>query len=117
MHLTFSTQVRNEFYKDSQGAILVFDVTKRESFDVLSSWLDELRKDISSQSDMDKIVIAVCANKIDKTASRVVNESEGRLWAESNGFLYFETSAQSGEGIQEMFQVSVTFTLFHEAAR
>jgi len=97
-------EVRNEFYKDSQGAILVFDVTKRESFDFLSSWLDELRRDIGSQSDMDKIVIAVCANKIDKSTTRIVNESEGRLWAESNGFLYFETSALNGEGIQEMFQ-------------
>ena len=86
---------------------MVFDVTKRESFDFLSSWLDELRRDIGSQSDMDKIVIAVCANKIDKSATRIVNESEGRLWAESNGFLYYETSAFNGEGIQEMFQVRV----------
>lgn len=34
-----------------------------------------------------------------------MDESEGRLWAESRGFLYFETSAQTGEGINEMFQV------------
>ena len=88
---------------------MVFDVTKRESFDFLSSWLDELRADIGDQSDMDRIVIAVCANKVDKTSNRIVNESEGRLWAESNGFLYFETSALSGEGIQEMFQVGISF--------
>ncbi|NWI77364.1 DJC27 protein, partial [Dryoscopus gambensis] len=41
---------------------------------------------------------------IDAGKLRVVDESEGRLWAESRGFLYWETSAQSGEGIQEMFQ-------------
>ena len=45
---------------------------------------------------------------------RKVTESEGRLWAETKGYLYFETSAQSGEGVVEMFQVctctcSVTF--------
>lgn len=40
------------------------------------------------------------------TKRRVVDEGEGRLWAESRGFHYFETSAQSGEGINEMFQVS-----------
>lgn len=34
-----------------------------------------------------------------------MDEGEGRLWAESRGFHYFETSAQSGEGINEMFQV------------
>ncbi|PKU27818.1 subfamily c member hypothetical protein [Limosa lapponica baueri] len=42
---------------------------------------------------------------IDCTKHRSVDESEGRLWAESRGFLYFETSAQTGEGINEMFQV------------
>lgn len=44
--------------------------------------------------------------QIDCTKHRCVDESEGRLWAESKGFLYFETSAQTGEGISEMFQVS-----------
>ena len=34
-----------------------------------------------------------------------VIESEGRLWAETKGYLYFETSAQSEEGVVEMFQV------------
>lgn len=43
--------------------------------------------------------------QIDCTKLRSVDESEGRLWAESRGFLYFETSAQTGEGINEMFQV------------
>ncbi|KAF0046331.1 hypothetical protein F2P81_002860 [Scophthalmus maximus] len=41
---------------------------------------------------------------VDLTKRRVVDEGEGRLWAESRGFHYFETSAQSGEGINEMFQ-------------
>ncbi|NWT07323.1 DJC27 protein, partial [Mionectes macconnelli] len=41
---------------------------------------------------------------VDSGKHRSVDESEGRLWAESRGFLYFETSAQTGEGISEMFQ-------------
>ena len=36
---------------------------------------------------------------------RKVDKAEGRLWAETRGFLYFETSAQTGENITEMFQV------------
>jgi DnaJ family protein C protein 27 len=35
----------------------------------------------------------------------VVDEAEGRIWADGKGFHYFETSAQSGEGVNEMFQV------------
>ena len=72
---------------------------------MLSSWLDELKQDAGSPAEVDKIVIAVCANKTDRVANRAVNESEGRLWAESKGLLYFETSAQNGDGVQEMFQV------------
>lgn len=47
------------------------------------------------------------SSQVDLTKRRVVDEGEGRLWAESRGFHYFETSAQSGEGINEMFQVCV----------
>ena len=47
----------------------------------------------------------------------MVDETEGRLWADSHGFHYFETSAQTGEGIGDMFQVWVTSGLFiiHES--
>lgn len=38
---------------------------------------------------------------------RKVDEAEGRLWAETKGFLYFETSAQSGENVQEMFELLI----------
>ncbi len=133
-------QVRNEFYKDSQGVILVYDVGLRESFDALDSWLTEMKQEMGSQANMENIIFIVCANKVplvfkyllwyliymcetvikcglwpikvDLTKRRVVDESEGRLWAESRGFHYFETSAQSGEGINEMFQVSTRIHLF-----
>ncbi|XP_035989755.1 dnaJ homolog subfamily C member 27 isoform X2 [Fundulus heteroclitus] len=100
----FFYEVRNEFYKDSQGVLLVYDVGLRESFDALDSWLGEMKQEMGSQANMDSIVFVVCANKVDLTKRRVVDEGEGRLWAESRGFHYFETSAQSGEGINEMFQ-------------
>lgn len=135
------SQVRNEFYKDSQGVLLVYDVGLRESFDALDSWLGEMKQEMGSQANMDSIVFVVCANKVDTshghskgavkpgsevnlcvtclsvqvdlTKRRVVDEGEGRLWAESRGFHYFETSAQSGEGINEMFQVQTpNFNLF-----
>ena len=37
-------EIRNEFYKDTQGALLVYDVTNTESFDALDSWLAEAQK-------------------------------------------------------------------------
>ncbi|XP_013378118.1 PREDICTED: dnaJ homolog subfamily C member 27 [Chinchilla lanigera] len=100
----FFYEVRNEFYKDTQGVILVYDVGQKESFDALDMWLAEMKQELGPHGNVDNIVFVVCANKIDCAKHRCVDESEGRLWAESRGFLYFETSAQTGEGINEMFQ-------------
>ncbi|XP_006515115.1 dnaJ homolog subfamily C member 27 isoform X1 [Mus musculus] len=125
----FFFEVRNEFYKDTQGVILVYDVGQKDSFDALDSWLAEMKQELGPHGNMDNIVFVVCANKgrdltwpgvvgqggfslcpaltlfqIDCSKHRCIDESEGRLWAESKGFLYFETSAQTGEGINEMFQ-------------
>ncbi|XP_029396753.1 dnaJ homolog subfamily C member 27 [Mus pahari] len=102
----FFFEVRNEFYKDTQGVILVYDVGQKDSFDALDSWLAEMKQELGPHGNMDNIVFVVCANKIDCSKHRCIDESEGRLWAESRGFLYFETSAQTGEGINEMFQVT-----------
>lgn len=98
--------VRNEFYKLSQGMILVFSVTVRQSFEGLGKWQQEAIKFSSEEGDRSKgggVFVVVCGNKID-TGKRVVTEEEGRHWAESKGFLYFETSASSGEGVTDMFE-------------
>ncbi|KAM5316996.1 dnaJ homolog subfamily C member 27 isoform 1-T1 [Glossophaga mutica] len=104
----FFYEVRNEFYKDTQDAVLVYDVGQKDSFDALDAWLAEMKQDLGPHGSVDNIVFVVCANKIDCAKHRCVDESEGRLWAESRGFLYFETSAQTGEGINEMFQTFYT---------
>ena len=56
--------MRNEFYKDTQGAMLVYDVGNRDSFEALDSWLEEIRKDIGSAADLEGVIFAVCANKV-----------------------------------------------------
>lgn len=60
----YVAQVRNEFYKDTQGAMLVYDVTNRSSFEALNGWLKEMRTHLDSSSDMDSVVFIVCANKV-----------------------------------------------------
>ncbi len=103
-----SPPVRNEFYKDTQGCILVFDVSTRESFDDLDTWLNEATKYGANPRDMP---IALCANKTD-AKKRTVSEDEGRQYAVSRGLMYFETSASSGQNVHEMFEY-----LFREIVR
>jgi DnaJ family protein C protein 27 len=98
----FFFEVRNEFYKDTQGALLVYDASQRSSFDSLGDWLVEMRSHLPNPTAMDNIIFAVCANKTD-VSHREVTESEGKIWAETKGFLYFETSALTGKNVVEMF--------------
>ncbi|RNA26480.1 dnaJ -like protein [Brachionus plicatilis] len=101
-------QIRNEFYKDTQGAILVFDVTDKKSFESLENWIGEIKQELKTNSEsIENIAFVVCGNKIDR-GKRVVDEGDARIWALSKGFHYFETSASSGAGINEMFETLLT---------
>lgn len=90
--------VRNEFYKDTQGVLLVYDVTQRHSFEALPGWVEEAKK-FGVGSDT---VWIVCANKVDRS-SRVVEHGEGSEWAKGRGFKYYETSAKDGTNVEELF--------------
>lgn len=59
-----SPQVRNEFYKDTQGVILVYDVGQKESFDALDVWLAEMKQELGPHGNMENVVFVVCANKV-----------------------------------------------------
>merc|ERR1712187_767347 len=65
-------EIRNEFYKDAQGAIVVFDVGDRASFDALDRWLRE-----ANNHGANNLVLAICANKCD-SKQRLVTEVEGK---------------------------------------
>eukprot|EP00294_Goniomonas_avonlea_P014252 CAMPEP_0114556464 /NCGR_PEP_ID=MMETSP0114-20121206/9305_1 /TAXON_ID=31324 /ORGANISM="Goniomonas sp, Strain m" /LENGTH=169 /DNA_ID=CAMNT_0001741675 /DNA_START=154 /DNA_END=663 /DNA_ORIENTATION=- len=99
-------EVRNEFYRDSQGAILVYDVGNKKSFDALENWVKEANKFGGGNA-----IVAVAGNKLD-TKKREVKQKEGQAWAAAKGFLFYETSANTGESVSEMFN-----TLFVRAVR
>ena len=65
-YITYRCQVRNEFYKGTHGALLVYDVTNRTSFENLTDWLSEMKDHTHKSTDMSKVVIVVCANKVSK---------------------------------------------------
>jgi hypothetical protein len=84
-------EVRDEFYKESQGAILVFDVGSRPSFEGLARWLEEARG-CGAPRDM---VVCVAGTKADAPAGlRRVGEQEAREWAAARGLGYFEVGDQ-----------------------
>lgn len=64
VHLFFYVKVRNEFYKDTQGVILVYDVGQKDTFDALDAWLAEMKQELGPHGNMENIVFVVCANKV-----------------------------------------------------
>eukprot|EP00002_Diphylleia_rotans_P037018 TRINITY_DN8222_c0_g1_i2.p1 TRINITY_DN8222_c0_g1~~TRINITY_DN8222_c0_g1_i2.p1 ORF type:complete len:214 (-),score=43.12 TRINITY_DN8222_c0_g1_i2:77-718(-) len=98
-HADFA-EVRSEFYIDTQGLILVFDVSSRKSFDDLQLWLNE-----ASRHGVQTPIAVLCANKCDlrETKKNCVGEKEGRSWAMEHGMPYFETSSLTGAQVKEMF--------------
>lgn len=84
------------FYKDVTSAILVFDITRNESFEQIKSyWLPEIRDKIKCKD----LTIALCANKSDLYDFQEVSEKYTREFADENELIYFETSAKNGDGI------------------
>lgn len=95
--------IRNEFYKDTHGVILVYDVADASSFDSLPVWMDELRQYSQNAT---PLVIFIIGNKLDLTegGGREVEKEKAEDFAKSIGAGLFETSCLSGEGVVEMFE-------------
>lgn len=91
--------VRNELYSQTQAVMLVFDVTNRASFQSLEAWN---RETLRCSSSFPSVTIIV-ANKVDQDIERAVSKEEGERWAASHKMEYCETSAATGEGVNEMF--------------
>lgn len=86
------------YYRGAAGAVVVFDVTNRDSFEGAKGWVKELMK----KGDPN-VVIALAGNKADIKEGRAVSAEEARDYAKENGIIYFDTSAKSGLNVKEMF--------------
>jgi len=78
--------------------MLVYDITKRQTFDHVARWLEELR----SHAD-NSIVIMLIGNKGDLVDQRVVHTEDAVEFAEDQGLFFSETSAFSGENVNSAF--------------
>jgi Ras-related protein Rab-5C len=86
------------YYRGSQAAIVVYDLTNLTSFERAKDWVRELQQ----QGDPN-IVVAFVGNKIDMEHNRKVTALEAAKYAEDNHLFAMEVSAKSAIGIQELF--------------
>jgi len=87
------------YYRGAAAALVVYDITDHDSFQGAKTWIEELQRQGSAD-----IVIGLAGNKCDLTTKRAVQTEEARQYAQDNGCLFFETSAKTGENVNNIFQ-------------
>ena len=90
---------------------LVYDLTWRESFDAIKSWLGF----VNQYTSKDQVKLVLVGNKSD--LERKVKNEEGKKLAEKEGMLFFETSAKTADGIVDMFYTSFSMIDFFDSIR
>jgi len=93
--------ITTSYYRGAHIIFICYDTTDRESFQNLDMWLAEVRKYASSN-----IQIVICGTKIDLVHEREISYNEGKSYAESHGFDFFETSSKENKNVDELFEKS-----------
>jgi small GTP-binding protein len=95
--------VTRSYFRGASGALLVFDLSRKQTFQHVTDWLNDLRQ--IAEPD---IVVILVGNKADltqqETNKREVTRQDAEEWAKRNGVMeYVETSAKSGENVENAF--------------
>ena len=93
--------ITKSYYKGAKGAIIVYDITRRATFENVQEWF----KDTKTMGDNTYIVLMLIGNKCDLVNERQVSTEEGKKEAEMNGMAFMETSALYGTNITEAFEL------------
>lgn len=93
--------ISQAYYKNAYGGLLVYDITRRITFENAAKWLKELKEHAEKE-----IAIILVGNKTDLKEMRQVPKEEGMKFAQENGLFFTETSALENEGnkIESAFQ-------------
>jgi len=92
--------MRNRFYSGAGGAILVFDLSRSQTYKDIKKWLKEFRQFAGNN-----IPFILIGNKADlvEDIGEVIKKSEAQKFAENERSIYIETSAKTGDNVEEAF--------------
>ena len=93
--------ITRTYYKGAIGALLVYDITRKETFIHVTKWLEEVRNNSSKT-----ITVILIGNKKDLEDKRQVSYEEGEAFAKENGLMFLETSAKTAYNVVESFNLS-----------
>ena len=94
--------ITGAYYKGSKGALVVYDITQKKTFENIEKWINDLKA-----AGDPKITIILIGNKNDLDDKRQVSKDQGEEKARSFGCAFLETSAYSGDNIDKAFNLMV----------
>lgn len=86
------------YYRGSAAAVIVYDITLKESFQQAKGWIQELQSYVDPN-----IVLALAGNKFDLGDHREVETEVAQEFAKANNCIFMETSAKTGHSVHELF--------------
>ncbi|XP_074306966.1 ras-related protein RABA4d-like [Silene latifolia] len=95
--------VTSAYYRGAVGAMLVYDMTKRQSFDHIARWLEELRNHADKN-----IAIMLIGNKSDLASLRAVPTEDAKEFAERENLFFMETSALDSTNVETAYLTVLT---------
>ncbi|KAL8495953.1 hypothetical protein ACS0TY_019903 [Phlomoides rotata] len=95
--------VTSAYYRGAVGALIVYDITQRQSFDHTARWLEELRGHADKN-----IVIMIVGNKSDLEDLRAVSTDDAKEFAQSENLFFLETSALEAKNVEPAFLTVLT---------
>ena len=91
--------ITSAYYKGAKGAFVVYDITRKQSFDSVDRWINDLRAAADKN-----LTIIIIGNKCDLEDQRQVNKEQGEEKAKNSEVAFMETSALSGENLDKAFE-------------
>jgi len=89
--------IAQNYFRGAHGIIFVFDITSKDSFNKLKTWISDAKQKINPGT-----VMAVAENKVDLEERRVVSKEIIEEFRDKNDIDIFSTSAKTGEGVREI---------------
>jgi Ras-related protein Rab-1A len=94
--------ITSNYYKGADGIILIYDITKQETFNNVRNWITSIKEEAPA-----KVVLILVGNKVDDEKNRAVQQSEGEKIADEYNLPFLECSAKSDINVTETFDVLI----------
>ncbi|CAL4993678.1 unnamed protein product [Urochloa decumbens] len=98
--------ITRSYYRGAAAAVLVYDITRRETFNHVTSWLEDAKQLASPH-----LSIVLVGNKCDLSSRRAVGYEEGERFAMEHGMVFMEASAKTAQNVEEAFTAAARIVM------